>query len=173
MRCWSTILFATAGCVLLADAAPAQQVRQAERLRGGNENPPVITDGLGRFRAELLPDRISFRLRYDIATELSDVQQAHLHVANPGNNGGIVVFLCSNLGNSPDGVTARDCPLSPGVVEGDIVATDVLADAEGSVVAGDLDGLVRLIKQGAIYANVHSDDHPAGEIRGQMSPRTR
>jgi hypothetical protein len=41
------------------------------------------------------------------------------------------------------------------------------------ITAGDLAGLARLIRQGAVYANVHSDDFPAGEVRGQLSPRRR
>jgi hypothetical protein len=36
----------------------------------------------------------------------SDALQAHLHIANPGNNGGIVVFLCSNHGNTPPDATS-------------------------------------------------------------------
>ena len=46
MRCLMTVSLAAAGCVLLlADGASAQQIRRAEPLRGGNENPPVVTDG--------------------------------------------------------------------------------------------------------------------------------
>jgi hypothetical protein len=71
--------------------------QSAERLLGGNENPPVISDGSGRFRARVSEDRIGFTLRYDVASEDSDVTQAHLHIQNPGNNGGIVVFLCSGI----------------------------------------------------------------------------
>lgn len=175
MHRWSTLSIASAAlALLLADAASAQQVRQAERLRGGNENPPVFTDGLGTFRARLFPDRIEFRLRYDIATDQSDVTLAHLHVANPGTNGGIVVFLCANApAVTPPGATARPCPPSPGLVAGEIVAADVQADPDGVLTAGSLDGLTRLMKQGAVYANVHSVDHPTGEVRGQVSPRIR
>jgi hypothetical protein len=71
----------------------------------------------------------------------------HLHNANPGNNGGIVVFLCSNLGNTPVGAQVRPCPPSPpGLVEGEILIGDVLAfageppAATPIIEAGDLDG---------------------------------
>ena len=179
MRCLSTVSLASAACLLLLAASASAQVRQAEKLRGGNENPPVITDGTGNFRAERVGDQIDFRLRYDLLSEdieENDVTQAHLHIANPGNNGGITVFLCSTLGNEPDGVTPRACPPSPGEVEGAIVADDVLEVVDGTttvIEAGDLDGLFRLMSQGAIYANAHSDDHPAGEVRGQVRPRAR
>ena len=31
----------------------------------------------------------------------------------------------------------------------------------------------RLIDQGSVYANVHTDNHTGGEIRGQLEPRRR
>jgi CHRD domain len=163
------------------DAGSAQQIR-AEKLVGGNENPPVVSDGSGRFSARLNDDSISFRLRYDVASvvvdgEESDVTQAHLHIANPGNNGGVVAFLCSNMMGAP---TDRTCPPSPGKVTGDIFADDVLPVTEGMapdevviIGAGDLDGLKRLIEQGSVYANVHTNAHAGGEIRGQLEPRRR
>jgi CHRD domain len=176
-RIATVVLASTALLLALAEAASAQQIRRAEPLLGGNENPPVVTDGTGRFRAEIFNDRIEFRLRYDVAadeTPDSDVTQAHLHAANPGVNGGIVVFLCANDPIvTPAPATARECPPSPNTVEGEIVADDVLADADGVLQAGDLEGLARLIRQGAIYVNVHSNDHGSGEVRGQMSPRIR
>jgi CHRD domain len=171
----------------LGDRGSAQEEKserdhvKSERLLGGNENPPVISDGSGNFRAQLRSDRISFELRYDVESDMSDVTQAHLHIANPGDNGGIVVFLCSNPPIvPPEGVTQRECPPSPGEVSGEIVAEDVLAVVEGEppdqtemIAAGDLAGLMRLIEQSAVYANVHTDDHPGGEVRGQMEPRRR
>jgi CHRD domain len=175
MKRLGLIMLASAGCMLaLGQAASGQEVERAERLRGGNENPPVISDGSGNFRATIFEDRIEFRLRYNVdAPPDSDVQQAHLHIANPGNNGGIVAFLCSNADDTPP---APPCPPSPDVVTGEIGEDDVLAVSEGAVTiieAGDLEGLARLIQQGSVYANVHTDDFPLGEIRGQLNPRRR
>jgi hypothetical protein len=178
MRRLATVLALSAAFLLaLGDAGSAQQVR-SERILGGNENPPVISDGSGSFTARLEDDSIAFRLRYDVESDGSDALQAHLHIANPGNNGLIVVFLCSNVGNTPPGATQRACPRSPGVVTGDIVDDDVQAVSEGDpavqiIAAGDLDGLKRLIAQSAVYVNVHTNDHMGGEIRGQMKPRRR
>jgi hypothetical protein len=161
----------------LANAEPSRYVR-VERLVGGNENPPVLSEGSGSLRAWFGYDRIVFRLRYDVASEDSDATQSHLHIGNPGTNGGIVVFLCTNLGNTPLGATARECPPSPGLVTGYIVADDVQQVAPGDppveiIAAGNLEGLKRLINQSSVYVNVHTDDHGSGEIRGQTNPRPR
>jgi CHRD domain len=177
----TALLFSAMFLPAFGDEGSAQEVR-SERLLGGNENPPIISDGSGRFRAELLDDRISFRLRYDVASDGSDVREAHLHIANPGNNGGIVAFLCSNVDDPP--TTHPDCPDSPGAVNGEIFAEDVMEVTfiEGEppdetvivvIEPEDLEGLKQLIIQGSVYANVHTDDHPAGEVRGQVEPRRR
>jgi CHRD domain len=178
MRRFAIVLVSSAAFLpALGNAQTAEQER-GERLLGGNENPPVISEGSGSFTATSEADAIAFELNYDVGSAESDVQQAHLHVANPGNNGPIVVFLCSNLGNVPPGATAQACPPSPGTVTGNIVAADVLAASEGDpavevMAAGDLEGLKLLIEQSSVYVNVHTVDHPAGEIRGQMNPRRR
>lgn len=167
-----TLLLKGAAVLLLGLvlAAPSRADEKAELL-GADENPPVVSEGVGDFKAKIRGDRIDFRLTYDVASGGSDIQQAHIHVENPGTNGPIAVFLCSNLGNTPAGATQRDCPPSPGEVEGEIVASDVIT--AGNVMAGDLDGLARLIEDGATYANVHTNSVPSGEVRGQINPRKR
>ena len=171
----TTLCLSGAFLFALGNAGSAQQV-DSEELLGGHENPPVISDGTGEFTAVLDIDSIPFQLTYDVGAEGSAPDQAHLHIANPGNNGGIVVFLCSNLGNTPVGAQVRPCPTSPpGLVEGEILAADVLAVAEGEppaaipiIGAGDLEGLKLLMQQGAVYANVHTPAHATGEIRAQL-----
>jgi CHRD domain len=170
----TTLCLSGAFLFALGNAGSAQQV-DSEELLGGHENPPVISDGTGEFTATLDIDSIRFQLTYVVGAG-SAPDQAHLHIANPGNNGGIVVFLCSNLGNTPVGAQVRPCPPSPpGLVEGEILAADVLPVAEGQppaaipiIGAGDLAGLKLLMQQGAVYANVHTPAHATGEIRAQL-----
>jgi CHRD domain len=180
----ATLCLSGAFLFALGNPGFAQQV-DSEELLGGHENPPVISDGTGDFTAQLDVNPadpvapIPFQLTYDVGAEGSAPDQAHLHIANPSNNGGIVVFLCSNLGNTPVGATVRECPPSPGRVDAEIVAGDVLAVAEGEppaaipiIAAGDLAGLKLLIDQGAVYANVHTPAHATGEIRGQLESQS-
>jgi len=93
--------------------------------------------------------------------------QAHLHFGQPAVNGGIFVFLCSNLGNGPAGTPA--CPAGGGTVTGTITAADILTIVpDQGVNAGDLATALRIIEAGEAYANVHTTRFPAGEIRGQV-----
>src|SRR6185503_4085564 len=97
--------------VALVSASPmvlAQNGFISEALQGLAEVPAVSTGASGGFVAIISAgdSRIDWALRYS-ALE-GDVQQAHIHLGNVGVNGGITVFLCTNLGNGPAGTQA--CP---------------------------------------------------------------
>ena len=94
-----------------------------ERLSGYEEVPAVSTTASGRFRAAIDrgADEITYRLTY--TSPESPVTQAHIHFAQESVNGGIVVFLCSNLGNGPAGT--QTCPAAGGTVEGTITPANV------------------------------------------------
>lgn len=178
MKINTSLLSGVCGAALLiwsSQAGPAYG-EDAEDLLGANEVPPVVSDGDGEFDFYIEDDGIEFELEYDVASAESDVLQAHIHIANPGNDGGVTVFLCTNLGNTPLGATPRGCPPSPGEVAGEIVASDVqsVAGDDGPILqAGDLEGLKHLMEGGATYVNVHTNAHGSGEIRGQINPRER
>jgi hypothetical protein len=81
-------------------------------------------------------------------------------------NGGISVFLCSNLGNGPAGT--QPCPPS-GTVTGTIRPVDVIGPTGQGIAPGEFAELVTALRDGVAYANVHSNVWPGGEIRGQLS----
>jgi hypothetical protein len=142
-------------------------VSARERLTGYQEVPALSTPGSGDFRAQLSSQGNALRYRLSFANLESAVTQAHIHFENATNNGAIVVFLCSNLGNGPAGTQA--CPAGGGTITGTITAADVGAGAATQgIAAGELDELLRAIDAGATYVNVHTTGRPGGEIRAQL-----
>lgn len=85
--------------------------------------------------------------------------------------GGIVVWLCQTPGTMHPVVDLQDttpfCPAS-GTVTGTIEPEDVLTVTGQGIDAGQFAELVRAIRAGATYANVHSTLFGPGEIRGQI-----
>ena len=139
----------------------------SEQLSGYQEDPLVLsTTGTGEFRARISStgQEISYQLSY---SELEgNVLQAHIHLGGRHQSGGISVFLCSNLGNGPAGTQA--CPAAPATIEGVIVPADVIGPVGQGITAGQFDELVRAIREGTTYANVHTSLYPGGEIRAQL-----
>jgi hypothetical protein len=141
--------------------------RIADELSSFEEVPSLSTPGVGTFDARIRGQEIHYRLTFEGLE--SNVLQAHIHFEQATQNGDIVVFLCSNLGNGPAGT--QMCPLNArsGTVTGVIRPADVLGNAAArGLGAGEFDELVRAIRAGATYVNVHSQTRPGGEIRGQL-----
>ena len=164
---------ATAGVLGLGTVAMASgRNNERETLTGYEEVPALSTPGVGEFRASISRsrDEISYRLTFSDLE--SDATQAHIHFENATNNGPIVVFLCTNLGNGPAGTQA--CPAAGGTIRGTITPADIGAGAAAQgLAAGEFDEFVRAIRAGATYVNVHSADRPGGEIRAQLGDHDR
>lgn len=145
----------------------------SELLVGYNEVPSVSTTGSGNFTARISNDesRIDWELSYSDLE--GTIQQSHIHIGNKGVNGGISVFLCTNLGNGPAGI--QPCPAPPATISGTILAADVSPNIPATLAArnqglntGEMDELIKAIRAGATYVNVHSTTWPGGEIRSQI-----
>jgi hypothetical protein len=134
-------------------------------LSGYEETPSVSTVAKGKFRAEIDGDSIDYRLTYT-GIEGGTTLAAHIHFGQRHTAGGVSAFLCGG-GDKPA------CPTPGGTVEGTIDAADVIGPAGQGILAGQLNELVRAIRAGATYVNVHSTTFPAGEIRGQVKSDRR
>jgi hypothetical protein len=156
---------AVAAPVLAQDMDDAGPGIAVARLSGYPEVPAISTTGKGRFFAEIAPDAVSYRLEY-LGLE-SEVTQAHIHFGRRATNGGVSVFLCSNLDDAPMGT--QPCPPGDGEIAGTIVADDVVGPEEQGIAPGEFEELLRACQNGAGYVNVHTTGHPAGEIRGQIA----
>jgi CHRD domain len=151
-----------AGSYAIAGGTEDRDIR--ETLIGYEEVPSVSTVATGRFTARVRNNRIEFTLSYRRLE--GDVQQAHIHLGQRHVNGGISVFLCSNLPNPPAGT--QPCPAPPATITGTLMPDDVIGPAAQGIAPGEFGELVAAIRAGATYANVHSSKFPGGEIRAQL-----
>jgi hypothetical protein len=166
-RLFSALIFAVpvvlAGTFAVAGDSGKSQFK-ADTLTGYQEiagNGTVSTVGTGTFEAQLDGDAINYTLTYG-DLEGGALLFAHIHFGARGVNGGVIAFLCGG-GNKPA------CPPSPATVSGTIVASDVTGPSAQGIEAGSFDEVVRAVRAGAVYANVHTTRWGAGEIRGQIN----
>jgi hypothetical protein len=166
-RLFSALIFAVpvvlAGTFAVAGDSGKSQFK-ADTLTGYQEiagSGTVSTVGTGTFEAQLDGDAINYTLTYD-ELEGGALLFAHIHFGARGVNGGVIAFLCGG-GNKPA------CPPSPATVSGTIVASDVIGPNAQGIEPGSFDEVVRAVRAGAVYANVHTTRWGAGEIRGQIN----
>jgi hypothetical protein len=166
---------AAAGIVGAGTMAVAADGGNREVLTGYEEVPALSTPGNGEFRSSISRSRDEIRYTLSFRDLESDVTQAHIHFENRTNNGPIVVFLCTNLGNAPAGTQgAQACPADGGTIRGTITPADISTSAAsaGAVAAGigmgEFDEFVRAVRAGATYVNVHTEVRTGGEVRAQL-----
>jgi hypothetical protein len=128
------------GSAAVALAAP---VSFTVALTGAQQVPPVQTSGSGT--ATLTYDASTRMLTWSVAYSglSSDVTMAHFHNGSEGKNGPVVIWLAKKGEPMPSPLKA---------------STTLTPEQAQEFTAGDW------------YVNVHTKDHPAGEIRGQVMP---
>jgi hypothetical protein len=159
----------------------AVRVAQAERIQatlsGDQEVPVVATVATGEFRGFINRDEesIDYELTYS-GLQGSTTTQAHIHVAQPGVNGGIVIWFCQSASN-PGPAGTPDCTNGSGTFTGTITAASIVAIGGGNVGqqigAQELAKVIAAIRAGNTYVNVHTDLSTGGEIRGQVRSSRR
>jgi hypothetical protein len=155
------------GLVMAGSVALATSTRHLRAdLTGFEEVPPVSTTGSGHLRLVVFPDNNAIHYDLSYSALETDATQAHIHFGQMGVNGGISAFLCSNLGNGPEGTQA--CPLRGGRVSGMITPPLVIGPAGQGITSGQFTELLEALRSDVTYVNVHSVQWPGGEIRGQI-----
>lgn len=124
-------------------------------LRGSEEVPPVRTLAFGTTVFRLSNDgrRLQYRLTVNRIRRLTE---AHIHIGARGVNGPIVAFLF--------GFTTPGISVNRGVVTGTITRNDLV----GPLAGRSLSELIQRMVAGNTYVNVHTEQNPDGEIRGQI-----
>ncbi len=152
--------------LLLAPSVGADEgTRLRAKLVGTEETPAIFTAGRGSFSARVVDNdtRIEFELTYENLSGPPVV--AHVHFGQRGQAGGVSFFFCGGGGKPA-------CPASTsGTVTGSVVAADVVGPVAQGIQPGDLAAILKMIRRGLGYANMHTASHPGGEIRGQIKAR--
>ena len=131
------------------------------RLRGFGEVPAVSSTGTGEFRLRIIDDSsLEFELTYE-DLEGTVTTAAHVHLGNKSDSGGVSYFLCGGGGRPA-------CTPTSGTFTGTVTAADVIGPTGQGIAAGEFAEVLRATRAGVTYANVHTNKHPSGEIRGQI-----
>jgi hypothetical protein len=136
------------------------------RLDSYQEAPLTLsTTGTGSFRIRVRSDGLHYKLSYrDLS---SNATQAHIHFGRTGIAGGIIAWLCGTAG-FPGPAGTPVCPPTGGTVEGVIEMADIIGPAGQGIAPGELAEVIKALRKGAVYANVHTATFGGGEIRGQI-----
>lgn len=125
------------------------------RMKGSFEVPEVETNARGISLFRYAQDTSSLVFILGVAN-IENVMAAHIHLAPAGENGSVVALLYGG-------------PMIEGMFKGilsngRISADDLVGPLEGMTIPD----LVREIEMGNVYVNVHTEQNPSGEIRGQL-----
>jgi hypothetical protein len=168
MKRLSIFIMVVTGLLTTATVARSETFRAT--LTGYEESPSVSTLASGNFVAFVQDGGTSFLYSLSYNALQGTVTQGHIHVAPPGVNGSIIIWLCQT-GTNPDPTgLSPQCP-QEGAVTGIISAANVIAGSTASqqLNAGDFAGALAAMRAGAAYVNVHTSPlSTGGEVRGQI-----
>ena len=152
MRRFLVIAAVVATAISTASAASAKDPKFNAELTGDQERPnPVETEGEGEAKFETDGTVVDFELKWKDLT--TPAFAAHIHCGGPEEAGpvGVTLFM-GTMGT-----------------EGEVQGTFTAPDPGNACGWEDLaDVLGAMVTDGA-YVNVHTTNHPGGEIRGQVT----
>lgn len=112
-------------------------------------------------RAEFVADHDAEEVRYTLEVEeLCNATMAHIHLGGPDESGPVVVWLYPTDQQEP---RTKEGRFTGVLAEGTFTTDDLVGPLEGETI----DDLKNRAEEDA-YVNVHTEDHPGGEIRGQI-----
>ena len=146
-----------AGTIATGTIAIADDDKLTADLSGSNEVPPVVTGTTGEaeFDVNKAMTKIKYKLKVKNGDDILGAAGAHIHCAQAGFNGPVILFLAGMIPTGLDGKVK---------IEGTLSTANILDDSCGSTISAIVDSM----KSGGTYVNVHSSANPSGEVRGQI-----
>jgi CHRD domain len=128
--------------------------KYAAKLSSQNEVPPNTSGATGEASFKSSNKDLTFSIN---ATGITNATAGHIHQGKPGQNGPVLVTLFNNT--SPKNT----------VEEKGVITASML---EGSLKGKTISNLITAMEKGDTYANIHTTQHPKGELRGDITGGT-
>ncbi|WP_236978830.1 CHRD domain-containing protein [Membranihabitans maritimus] len=126
--------------IVVEDPGFGSDILVTSRLTGGAEVPSVETDAVGVATVHFNEDRTMGTINVTVSGLSSSFAGAHIHEAPSGENGDVLINMSDSYTN------------------GRITQSFEITDS-----------LMTKLLEGHLYVNVHTENNPGGELRGQLS----
>jgi hypothetical protein len=148
------VVLGTVGTMLACSddpTGPQSSITYVAHLSGANEVPALTVGATGTATFTLTGKSLSYQV---VVSGLSgNAAASHIHLGAAGVNGNILVPF-------------QAAPVQNGEVASGIIDLTIPVSNGQTSIPGDQ--LLDLLNGGMLYTNVHTQAHPAGEIRGQI-----
>lgn len=110
------------------------------KLSGNNEVPAIMTDAVGVATVHFNADFTKATVNATVSNLSSAFTGAHIHQGKSGKNGAVLI------------------PLTGDYIDGRLTSEIAIVDSS----------LIALLINGALYLNIHTENNPSGELRGNL-----
>lgn len=151
-----SIAAATAGIVVSTTFTPSIAFANhnfAANLTGQHEVPPTNSPGTGEITLVPVSPTNNTIDYYLNTTGMQQITQAHIHSGANGTNGPIIVTLFK-----------FDPPRDQATINSNIAEVELEGPLQNKTIAD----LITTMQNGSAYVNIHTVQHPDGDIRGQI-----
>ena len=153
------LLFAAA--LLICNVAIANETKFTALATGAQEVPENDSTATAKVRATFDEGFTKVDVQISIDGIFSSILAAHFHCSHAGANGPVAFGIFS-----PGPLNQ----LLPGKTKFTLTNADAMVDCTPVIdrPANNIAALAQAMKEGLIYFNLHTSDHPPGEVRGHM-----
>jgi hypothetical protein len=135
------------------------------RLTADQEVPENPSDATGDIKVEFDKGFTKLEIKLTVSNTMGTITRAHFHCNRAGANGQIA-FGIFDPGPFPVPMNATSLEIEGFLTNADFNNVDCNTDIQRPV--NNLAALAFAMRDGLIYANVHTSFRAGGEVRGQM-----